>query len=204
MRAWFNTSRMTDAIFQRLEERRVRIAAMQERLEAMRQDIGDLEREISIVSAEAGAYEDALSLLASGKPKRQVRDGGRRSLGDNWRPVLIGMAERYPEAVSYEDIEEIAARGGVVLKRDNIRSQMMLYRNKGFVEQTAPGSHRITARGAAEIEVVLNDQAPAESAGAQSRAEVEQTRGGATKPTPDDDPFSDLPSPGALDDEIPF
>lgn len=199
---------MSSLIARKIEERRSRIAEIEDRLAALRAEIADLEREHGLIDAERRAYEDALAIVSGQKSKRAatgVEHGAtrRRDLSNGWKLILSEMARRYPDAVSNDDMMAFADSHGISLRRDNLRSQMNLYKGKGLVEpeaQGVTGAYRITEAGAQVVGLELKSEAPAE-AGAQSRDEDE--RDGPENPNPAHSSFAALCEESETD-EIPF
>lgn len=143
--------------------------AIDERVEAMRKhdaSISDLEAALAkakvaraITEAELSAYRDALHHSSPrGRSKRSTGTGSRnRPISESWKYVLLEMAERFPASVSLDELEGIAADLNLSLRRDSIRAQMSLYKGKGYIDNPAPGSYTITAEGAAQIDVKLDE-----------------------------------------------
>lgn len=143
--------------------------AIDERVEAMRKhdaSISDLEAALAeakvaraITEAELSAYRDALHHSSpKGRSKRSTVAGSRnRPISESWKYVLLEMAERFPASVSLDELEGIAANLKLSLRRDSIRAQMSLYKGKGYIDNPAPGSYTITAEGAAQVDVKLDE-----------------------------------------------
>ena len=196
------------AMNQTIEERRSRILEIEDRLTTLHAEVVDLEREHSIVDAERRAYEDALAIVGGEKSKRATTNGERgasrkRDLSNDWKLILGEMARRHPAAVQNDDLMAFADSHGIRLRRENLRSQMNLYKSKGLVEPEAPdvtGAYRITAAGAQVAGVDLQNEAPAE-AGAQIREGGEW--GGPDNPNPVHSSLAALYEESETD-EVPF
>lgn len=203
---------MSGPLLRKIAEKRASIAERNGRIASLRADLSRAELEQAIAEAELNAYEDALTLVGPAakqkRPPRAPAGDMKRPLKDIWLCVLKGMADRHPQTTSNDKIIEIAESGGFKLNRENLRSQMGQYNQRGIVERVTQGEYRLTDNGARLIGVDLNDETPADPAGAHFNMGEAGMPEGPSKAAPTGSiPVSSTQPQepwGDLDDEIPF
>lgn len=128
------------------------------RISDRRRRLTELERERLVLEAELRAYEDALALtrgpdvILSNPPYSTRRSQTRsRSLSEQWKNILVGM-HSLGRPASVEDIVELGRRAGSELSEGNVRSQMALYVERGYVQRPSPGSYVVSEKGLDEVQ----------------------------------------------------
>jgi len=113
----------------------------------------------------------------------------RRKLSPEWQQIMQYVD--HPEGFGYEELAEAAAAVGHVVAKDNLRSQMSLYKSAGLVDAVGSGRFRLTdnGRNAAGIAIKVAE-APAfnENGGPEGPPDA----GGAATPSSDSQDIKDL------------
>lgn len=152
----------------------------------------------------------AIYEATAGKPKENThRTARKRALGDDWKAVLSELVRLYPADVDYNELRNICEALGAKTNSNTIRSQMSLYKAKGYVESTEPGRFLITKKGAEAAGTTLpNINGPAEVAGPLN--EIDELLGGNIGYQPSNSSGSAIVQDhhrtfdDDLDDDIPF
>jgi hypothetical protein len=105
-----------------------------------------------------------------------------RTLSDHWKRILsrVDMFETIEGGFDYDDLSAAAASVGHTTNRDNLRSQMSLYKSAGLVDATDDGRFRLTEAGRKAAGIDRNSgvqpqnetEAPSENAGASVVADT--------------------------------
>lgn len=174
-----------------IEERRAASKSLAGHIAMLEAQIAELRTKQLVVEAELRAYEDA---LAHAKPRTRSKRPPtksaprRRALSEMWRCVLTHLANSFPEQVSGEDIRAWADLHGHDITPENLRSQMSLYKSKGWIASDEPGHYGITESGAQEIGVKVSGiriSAVSESNDADVSSSKEASHdSGSRKPSP--------------------
>lgn len=202
---------MASHLERKILERRDTIKQLDRVIGSIKSQLSEREQQRMIVVAELRAYEDALAHMPSPSKSRRSsksKNGGlQRKLSETWAFILRKIGERHPLASTHDQIMEIAEAGGYPVKRDNLRSQMSQYENRGIVERLRPGEYRLTKLGAKEVGITLNEEAPDMTSGASTDLGEARMPEGTSNATPTGStPVSSTDRPPREDDndEIPF
>ena len=140
--------------------------------------IEGIERQRLEIRAEMRAYEDMLghaqadgetgpthlSPVAANNAHYVRRSNGSGRLRDsNWRGLYAYIAREWPNSVSTNAMVDYAASAGLTLTRQAIRAQTSTYTQKGCLERIGMGLYRMTAQGAAELGIELQEKGAAAS-----------------------------------------
>lgn len=107
-------------------------------------------RNLQLVQAKlVGALE--AKKLTEAEPNRAARQRKKRTrqLSEHWQKILAALdrLDNAGEGFDYDDLLAAAAAVGHKTGRDNLRSQMSLYKSAGIVESTDNGRFRLTDLG---------------------------------------------------------
>lgn len=118
-------------------------------------------------------YEDRPATGEKRVASNRARAGsGTRSLSRRWATVLDVVAEHGERGASYDEIIDAAARRGLDVSRNVLRSQMGNFAKRGLVESVSTGVWRAMHEGAKRSPPPGNSERPQVSAEATGREEL--------------------------------
>lgn len=126
------------------------------------------ERRLELIQAKLNGALEAKRLTDFERPKAPPKPKKRnRTLSDHWKKILseVDQLELIAGGFDYDDLIAAAESVGHTTSRDNLRSQMSLYKSAGLVDATEDGKFRLTDAGrkAADVETDAGAQAPNET-----------------------------------------
>lgn len=139
---------MSNALVQRLNERRERRRALEREIIVLEAEIRAYEEALRLVSGEAGSGDDGGQEGGSAPEGTHDRAGPvprkPRNLSPHWARIIAVMAERRSSPTSIADIVGIAAANGLTLSKPTVRSQMSLYTARGITKRVGQGCFTVT------------------------------------------------------------
>src|SRR5690606_34267041 len=91
---------------------------------------------LALVEAQLEGMKAIYDATVSKTKKTIQRKTRKRALGGDWRAVLAEMVRLYPADVDYNELRDICEAVGAKTNSNTIRSQMSLYKARGYVEAT--------------------------------------------------------------------
>jgi len=129
--------------------------------EYLEKKLAELERQKIEIEAQIGAYRDMLARAQQERKRPRSVDGSRgRPISPTWQMMLNFLADTWPASATNDELVSFAAQRGVNLTRENLRSQLSLYTERGLLERAKTGVYRITEAGAREVGRVLPGAIP--------------------------------------------
>jgi hypothetical protein len=194
---------------------REEIAAHRQVADRLQRDLTERERYITVLEARIAGMEEARDLVEPRTRVRLVSNGTRkaRQVSGHWKEIMEDIGRKCPFQFGYEELENAARRHGLeVRNRDNLRSQMSLYKDRGIVEAVGSGTFRICPEAAAAVGInvtnveALDAKTPRASNGS-GLVDGSQGRGSHHDPEgsiPSSSTFTQPAYDADLDDDVPF
>lgn len=141
------------------------IAERKAALERLLAKMAELETSAQRLRGEISGLEYAKSLMAQSadRPQEPVQAGGKATahqvfhpaaalrLSPLWRQMLEFIGRQMDRTTSLDGMIAYADGEGLSVNRNTLRSQMSIYKSRGYVENPSFGTYRLTDKGMALI-----------------------------------------------------